>query len=179
MGREMTTHTQAEVLAMADHVTSLNIHPMTRGEIVSQLGAYAALLGSEPVAVRLFDGEGGYHYTDDEETMQRWLSDNDPKWRDALIPHPATRRRDMMTLEGWLKYLREKGNHQPPMSYANMRALADAIDAHLVREVKLPDAMSLGEASKYGFMPGNERVFMDGWNACREAMLSTQTARGG
>lgn len=42
----------------------------------------------EPVAWRSFDGEGGYDFTDDHETGERWLQVNGPSWVTPLFDHP-------------------------------------------------------------------------------------------
>ncbi len=51
----------------------------------------------EAVACRLFDGEGGYHYTDDEETMDRWSKDKDG-WGDLLFTHPRATAVDVFAI---------------------------------------------------------------------------------
>lgn len=50
MATQMTTHTQEEVLAVADRVDRAEMDIDTYDSAVAMLRAYAALLGAEPVA---------------------------------------------------------------------------------------------------------------------------------
>lgn len=46
---------------------------------------------AEPVAWKMFDGEGGYDYTDDEETAEKWreyLGEKYNSWLDPLYTAP-------------------------------------------------------------------------------------------
>lgn len=58
-----------------------------RAERDAALAELAALKGGrEPDAWRNFDGEGGYDYTDDEETAERWKKNNGARYADWVEP---------------------------------------------------------------------------------------------
>lgn len=63
---------------------------------------------SVPLAWRMFDGEGGYDLTDDQETAERWaksLGEKYPSWLTKLYDHPAAPEIERMKRE--IESLRE------------------------------------------------------------------------
>ena len=56
-----------------------------------QLSEYERYDDVEPDAWRMFNGEGGYDYTDDEETAERWaryLGEKYAHWLEPLYTKP-------------------------------------------------------------------------------------------